>query len=404
VVFAVFAWRSWLVGALLAIVLAGGAAWAPQRDPLPMMDFVEYWAAGRLNAAGDNPYDPELIEEMEHQAGREGNGLPMLNPPWTLALVMPLGLLPPHPAHWLWLALQVAVLAGASQALWGYYGGRPEGQRLAWVLAFLFVPTLLALLFGQISPLSLAGATLFLCCLRRGQDGRAGAATVLLALKPHLVCLFWLALVPWAIFGRRWRLLAGAVLAGAAATGIALACNPAVLGQYVERMAHRPPEEFRTPTLGGLVREICKGDNFWVQYLAVVPGVLWLIVWGLRHRRDWDWGRQLPLLLLVSLLTAPYGAWPFDLVLLLVPLLQVAARASRMPEATGRTGLAWYAAINGTAMVLLARLVHFFWFFWMTPTLLVAYLVLQRPGQTPDRRHCSLGQKEEDKKKIQVLA
>jgi hypothetical protein len=375
-------WRLGLWGGALALAIGALAFCSPQGlQGLPLMDFAEYWAAGRLNATGANPYDPQLIEELERQAGRDGAGLPMLNPPWTLALVMPLGLLPAHTAHLLWMALQAGALIWSARALWDYYGGNPAQRPVALVLTFTFVPTFLALLLCQISPLLLAGAVLFLVCQRRGRDGWAGAATVLLAIKPHLVVLFWLALVPWAIARRRWWVLIGAALAGLAATGVALCLNPAVLRQYLELMADRPPVIYRTPTLGTLLREAWGEGPFWVQYLSLIPGILWLVPCGLRHRHDWDWGRQLPLLLLVSLLVAPYGAWPFDLVLLLVPVLRVAARLVAKdcdPDPRiGRAALALHLAINGTAAVMVAGFVHFFWFLWMTPALLLAYLGLE---------------------------
>ena len=56
---------------------------------------------------------------------------------------------------------------------------------------FAFLPTLFALQSGQIGPLLLLGAVLFLECERRGWPVLAGAATVLLAIKPHLAYLLW---------------------------------------------------------------------------------------------------------------------------------------------------------------------------------------------------------------------
>ena len=35
------------------------------RSILPMDDFVEYWAAGTLNALGQNPYDPDRLLRLE---------------------------------------------------------------------------------------------------------------------------------------------------------------------------------------------------------------------------------------------------------------------------------------------------------------------------------------------------
>jgi hypothetical protein len=360
-----------LLGAL-ALAVGGLLACAPHGlGALPLMDFAEYWAAGRLNATGANPYDADLLGELERQAGRDVGVLPMLNPPWTLAVLMPFGLLSPHPAHLLWMAVQILALAWSARALWDYYGGSPSRRGVPLALVFTFVPTFLALLLCQVSPLLLAGATLFLTCQRRGHDRRAGAAAALLGIKPHLAVLFWLALLPWAVARRRWGVLTGVLTAILAASALALACNAAVFGQYLDLMLHRPPEVYRTPTLGTLLREVF-GGPFSVQYLALVPGLVWLAVHALRHRRNWEWGRQLPLLLLVSLLTAPYGAWPFDLVLLLVPVLRVAAAGDSVP---GRSA---YLAINVTAAVLVARFVHFFWFLWMTPALLAVYLGAQR--------------------------
>ena len=37
---------------------------------LQVDDTVEYWAAGRLNLYGANPYSPEGLATLENQAGR----------------------------------------------------------------------------------------------------------------------------------------------------------------------------------------------------------------------------------------------------------------------------------------------------------------------------------------------
>src|ERR1700687_1555271 len=102
-----------LFGGLTALIAL--AAWQVTQllsDPaiLPPDDFVEYWAAGRLNAAGENPYDPEKLLPLERQAGRDTDEAVMMwNPPWTLLLVMPFGLLPARFSQLLWLALHLAV-------------------------------------------------------------------------------------------------------------------------------------------------------------------------------------------------------------------------------------------------------------------------------------------------------
>ena len=59
---------SLVLGLLLWQVQRGGAR-------LPLFDFVEYWAAGRLNAEGHNPYDLEAVHELEKATGRTDPGV-----------------------------------------------------------------------------------------------------------------------------------------------------------------------------------------------------------------------------------------------------------------------------------------------------------------------------------------
>src|SRR5881227_1912195 len=97
-----------ILGGLLA---AGLLIWQLGRGlRLPLFDFVEYWAAGRLLAEGRNPYDPEAIEQLERAVGTEETVL-MWNPPWALPLVLPFGMLDARLAHLLWLLVQFAALA-----------------------------------------------------------------------------------------------------------------------------------------------------------------------------------------------------------------------------------------------------------------------------------------------------
>jgi hypothetical protein len=87
----------------------------------------------------------------------------------------------------------------------------------------------------------------------------------------------------------------------------------------------------------------------------------------------------MPLLLLVSVTTASYGAWPFDLVILMPVVIQAAVwtvEARRFSQ-TGISALI-YAGINGGALVLNLMRFESMWFVWMAPALLVGYLVIRQ--------------------------
>ena len=74
-------------------------------------DYVEYWAAGRLNLSGANPYSPEELAPLENQAGRYFQvPVMMWNPPYTLVIAMPLASLPYPVSRMIWLILNIALL------------------------------------------------------------------------------------------------------------------------------------------------------------------------------------------------------------------------------------------------------------------------------------------------------
>jgi hypothetical protein len=379
--------RPVLLGAALAlalVVLAVQLAQSPARLlDLPLYDYVSFWAAGRLNLDGQDPYDPARLEALERSAtGGQGTLLVMWPAPWALTLIMPFSRLDSHVSHLLWLAFQFLVLAGAVDWAWRLAGGSPERRWLAWLVAFTFVPSYFVLVAGQLGPLLLLGLVGFLHCLRARRPGWAGAFLVLVALKPQLTFLFWFALLLWAWDRRCWRLVLGGVLATVAALAWPILANPALPAQYVHSLLHRTPTHSHlSPLLGTALRLAC-GGAFWLQFVPVLPGLCWLAWYWRRHRRTWDWGRQLPALLFASFLTAPYGAWPFDLVLLLPALLQAAVALQGTPRRAILLG-AGHLAVGLAALAQVLAGVPYFWFLWMTPTLLAGYLLALRAEKDP---------------------
>jgi hypothetical protein len=374
--------RPYLLGGALVVavlLLAVQFVLSPKAlTALPMYDFVEYWAAGRLTLQGENPYDIDRMEQLQREAGRSDEGILMWNPPWTLPFVLPLGLLDVRVAHLLWLGLHFLALGFCADRLWRLYGGTPDYRWVAWVLALSFLPCYFALTAGQISPLILLGATLFLHFSERRSDVLMGAAAVLLAIKPHLCYLFWIALLCWAVRERRWKVLTAGAATGLALTVIPLAFDHALLQHYWHAFSNQPPAQYRSPTLAHCLRVLIDPENFRLQFLAMIPGLAWFMPWFHFNRRRWDWKEQMPLLLLVSVLTTAYGGWPFDLVLLLVPVVQIAARLQGSEVLRWRVvAIALHVAIGLVAAVQIAVGVEYFWFIWMCPAVLIAYILLR---------------------------
>jgi hypothetical protein len=348
---------------------------------LGLGDYIAYWAAGRLNALGENPYSPEELLALQQQQGWT-NPWPNIvyYPPWTLALLMPLGLLPFEVSRLIWLIINLALVGCCADALWKYFGGPVRWRFLAWLLALTFVPTLVVLRMGQIGPVLLAGITIFLLAERRRWDWLAGAALTLPAIKPHLVYLFGLGVALWAIDQRRWRILLSAAGASLAATAVALCANPAIVEQYRYALGN-PPLQNITPTWGAMLRLLFGADATWLQFVPPLAGCIWLFFNWKAHRRHWSWQQQAPLLILVSSLTTSYGAWIFDLVVLLPGLLQMAARVSHFRGARSRwTFTVVYICLNGLGLVMNLREAPYAAYIWVPPAMLLCYLSLQEPA------------------------
>ncbi|AWM38646.1 hypothetical protein GobsT_31730 [Gemmata obscuriglobus] len=383
------------VGALLAgqvrQLLADPTVWPPD-------DFVEYWAAATLALSGQNPFDGNLLLPLQQSAGRHTpHPIMMWNPPWALPAVLPLGLLPARDAQLLWALVQFASLGFCADRLWVRLGGARSLRWVSWAVTFTSMPTVLALSSGQISPLLLLGAVLFAECERRAHADRrweylAGAATVLVAIKPHLAYLLWVGLAVDGVVRGRWRVLVGGAVAGAACAAVPLAFNPHVWHQYADAMANRPPSQWLSPTLGTVLRMAFGSEHFRLQFVSVAIGLVWFVWYRWQRRCAWDWGSELPLILLVSFCTAPYGAWPFDMVLLLPAVFAVVTKSlpSQLAPVEQR-GSVFYplfalAAVNAGCFVMNLFKLGSFWFLWMAPAVLLIYSLRPRRPRPVERQ------------------
>ena len=346
-------------------------------------DFVEYWAAGRLNLTGGNPYSPEQLLPLQLYAGRTFNvPVMMWNPPYTLPLVMPFGALEYRLSRFLWFLLHIALIVGCASFIWRFYQGSPARTWIAWLVAFSFIPTLFTLKVGQISVFLLLGTVLFLKFIQRPAWWLAALSMLLMVIKPHTLYLVPLAFLFWTISRRHWALLAGSTLGILAATAIALLFNPSVLQQYVYAARHYLPYLWATPTIGGTLRHFLGPDKLWLQFAPAALGVVWFGYYWSKNRLDWQWPQQLPLLVAISVLTASYG-WTFDYVVLILVILPVVVGMCQQGwnSATIVT-LSLYLAIDAAVLTanLSGGIQHDFWYMWLAPALVGWYLLTVHLG------------------------
>lgn len=374
--------------ALLVLVLAACTAVLVLRGPrlldprvLGVADFVEYWSAGRLNLEGSNPYAPEPLLRLQQSAGwNENRPIPMWNPFWTLALVMPLSAVPFGVARLVWLLLQGGIVLGCADFLWRYFQGPPALRWLACCVALTFCPTLIVLHMGQMGPFLLLGLCLFLRFVDQPGGWIAGGALVLASVKPHLLLLFWVTLALWIGWERRWRISFGAGIALLLAVTATLATNRDLLSEYRDALSGHfisDTLDYQAPTTGALLRWIAGERMAWVQYLPTVLGLAWVMHYWRRHRAVWEWRKQLPVLLLASYATAVYG-WLGDQVVLLIPLIQATVWAVHGCESRAvRLAIVLYVVLDLLVLATKVAGVSEAGQFWVAPALLVGYLLLR---------------------------
>ena len=389
--------------ALVAMAAGLGLLLSPS---LYLQDFAQYWSAARLQLNGGNPFDASAMLSLQRVFWPDELGAVMMwNPPWTLTLITPLGLLDPRAAGAAWTSTNILLLLACANWLWRYYGG---GEIGAWLVgaASLFLPaTVLALGMGQISPFMLLGLCGFLHFIRKERWVLAGAAAALTLVKPHWVSLFWFAVVFWSVREGRRGVLLGAAAALVSATGVSLIINPAVIGQYLDAVSGEPPFYMVGPSAGVLFRLLLGWERIWLQFLPMLLGAVWVTWYWMWRRDSWGWDRQIPLIVLVSALVAAYG-WPYDHVVSLIPLVWILRIVCKERSPLAWSGLSvfsvgWIATslmrsqsvlvlplapeFHPTASVLAAP--SGFWHIVTTPLFLAGLLLARRAvGQTTSLR------------------
>lgn len=297
---------------LLTVPLAGNLAGS--------RDFVSYWATGQQLVHHANPYDRTAIAQVEHAAGLDARAvLIMRNPPWALTLAWPLGFLGLRTAAFLWSLLLLGCLLVSVQIVRRLHGSPPNA--IHW-LGVAFTPALICLTMGQTALLALLGLAAFLR-FHRERPFTAGVALWLCALKPHLFLPFGVALLAWIVFTHAWRVLAGAAAAIAATSALAFAFAPHAWSDYSQMLRSPLVENEFIPCLADALHHWLWPRLPAMRYLPAALACAWALAYFWRRRNGWNWTSNGGLLMLVSLLLAPY-CWLYDQCLAIPALLDAA--------------------------------------------------------------------------------
>jgi len=376
--------KSWIVIWLILVLWIQPAFAQPSssRVPLAAQDFLEYWAAGRVFLDGGNPYSPEELFPLQKGAGwTDSVPVIMWNPPWTLLITAPFGAFNYTTGQFLWLLFHVALIFFSVQQLSCIYGGARTPSLFVGLLPLTFVPTILALISGQISPVLLAALTGFLYFQRRKNFFAAGSSAVFLSIKPHLLYLFWIVFALWLWKERQWRVMAGTLVTGLIIATIPLLFDARIYLQYfaLYQISDIPrPLDWFTPTLRTAIQTFIGPNHTWLELTPTLAGILWVLFHWYRHKDHWDWLEQFPRIVLVSVVTS-FFAWTYDQVVFFPAVIEGAIWIRRQSNAWYDFWAARiYVLINVCHALFRISVADERWYFWLAPACLFNYVIFLR--------------------------
>ena len=337
-------------------------------------DFIVYWATAQQLVHHGNPYDASAINEIEKNAGFQGGAsYYMRNTPWTLPLALPLSCAGPSATALPWSLAMLGLLVISVRSVRTAIGC--SASWLDW-FGYCFPPALDCVILGQTSILPLLGFALFIR-LHRSRPFAAGAALWLCSIKPHLLLPFAVVLLVWIAVTRSVRILAGAATAFAAGALVTTWIDPSAWSQYIHYMRTSVITREFTPCLGNLLRDSIRPSAEWLAFVPAVVGSVWALVWFWRRRHAWRWDEQGALLVLVSLLAAPFG-WIFDHTLA-IPAILFAVSRSRSQAVPAVLALLYLLV----EIQLVSPLgLHSAVYLWIAPAWLAWYLYARTAGNT----------------------
>ena len=325
--------------ALLSLSLVLAARLAVPDPRIGDDDFGVFWAGARALARGASPYVGDFV-----------------SPPWFALYLLPLTPLPTDAARGLWLGLNLLLLAASTGLAARLTDLRWPLRRvlLVTLLLALWPPVEFGLRLGQNSLLAWLLVLLALTAAQRGQLAGAGALLALATIKPQLGWLMAAGLVAWtARRGGALQLLGAGVLTLLLLAGAVALVAPA---SYADLLALRPrPWNYwgsNTALPAALATLLGPGPLAFGLYAAVA-----FVGGGMLLARWWQERVDLPTLAAytaaATLLLTPY-AYPYDAVLLALPLLLLIARLTAWYPSRGRPAGLLLGGL-GAALVLLVQ-------------------------------------------------
>jgi hypothetical protein len=347
-----------LVGAALTVAVAYVLVihMDKVRANVSQRDSIQYWAAGKLLIHRQNPYDVKSTIELEWEQGYvQDRPVLVRTPPWSLFLFLPLGLTNAFWGWLLWMAVSAASLILAMRLSWKMFGKGNDLRSVFLFAGYLFAPVLACLEAAQIGFVLLIGIVLFMF-YETERPSLAGAALILPFAKPHLLVFFWVAFLIWIVANKKFKIVGGFIIGLILVTTLALIFDPSAFQHYRDMLRTAAIQGEFIPTVSGVLRLIFFRQYFRAQFVPLLLGFLWCVWFCIKNMVNWSWRDHGLTVMVVSILTTPYG-WLTDEVVLLPAVLFAAmcifGGKQKLPVTT-RIALVVFGLLNWLMLLLIA--------------------------------------------------
>ena len=309
-----------------------GAAILTSRNDLHHSDFFAFWLAGKMNWLQMDPYNPAQWTAGHDQFGATWKSNDIFAYPLPLALLLaPFGLLTIEQAYFIWITLAGLVLVGTVIVFLGVFLNSQRKIHLIFPLlaaVTLFRPTLVTIYEGQLGAFLLLILSLASILLQRGRFWLSAVVLSCLMLKPPIGAPILFLLVLWLIFQKNYKTVGILFAAGVGWLLVGLLQDR----QWIPKFLTNGGEIFSNnaglfSTTWGLSSRLCNEQALCSVGLGALLTVLLLGIslWVLWSKKNLSALNAVSLIISVSLVITPY-IWPYDQILLIVPILYLTMR------------------------------------------------------------------------------
>ena len=339
-----------------------------------LTDWVSFYSAASLVREGDGARLYDLTAQAGAQRavfGPTSDFFAFALPAFVAIVLAPLSTLPFAASYFVWLALNLALVAVFARIACRYLDGVPR-RALLIACAAASTPVFLCLLNAQVDLFVLASILGCYALLRRDRPLGAGAVLALALVKPHVAAAFVLLL----IVKGEWRALAAFAVVGATLLlGPALLFGPGVLRDQIALLSSFPSSSANHVSaemmvnVRGAVTSVTGSSNVWLwaiplAAIAIVSGAAAMRVWRARSAPD---AQSWAIAMLLPLLYSPHMHVHTVVLALAAGMMYARARAASGRPITAEAILAvycglaaiWALALLGVALMFLPLLAVF---------------------------------------------